>query len=559
MKLRWHSYAVPALIAVLAMIYLTMPFTSKPQGDLDVAAFGSLPASYAGRFKPLDTVARTSLMTISGRQSVRTEERKIDATTWLLELIAQPEQAADRVIFRVDHPDLRATLHLPESRRYSFRQVTEMRDELQRQTQLARMVPSDQQSLFHRKTIQLSNQVNLYQMLGGLFSVNPIPSSEPTADWLPLGTFGRPPDTELQRNIVSGYHAAFDAFRNHDARGFNRVVADLHTAVNAASSTIHRRAEHEALFNRTEVFQRAIVLYLFAAIALIVSWLRWRTPLTRAATLLLLVTLLVHTIGIIVRVYLSGRPPVTNLYSSALFIGWGMVLLGIILEHFFRSGTGILTAAVSGFLTLMVARGLSVSSSGDSMAVLQAVLDTNFWLATHVIIITFGYASTYLAGLLGATYVLRGTLTRSLSKKEAKRLGQMIYGIVCFATLFSFVGTILGGIWADQSWGRFWGWDPKENGALIIVLWNALILHARWGGLIKGRGLAVLAIAGNIVTSWSWFGVNMLGRGLHSYGFIDSAAFWITIFIISQLALMALGALPIRMWRSFSKPVATER
>ena len=91
-------------------------------------------------------------------------------------------------------------------------------------------------------------------------------------------------------------------------------------------------------------------------------------------------------------------------------------------------------------------------------------------------------------------------------------MGQMIYGVVCFATLLSFVGTVLGGIWADQSWGRFWGWDPKENGALLIVIWNALILHARWGGLVKQRGMAVLAVVGNMVTGWSWFGTNQLRR-----------------------------------------------
>ena len=101
--------------------------------------------------------------------------------------------------------------------------------------------------------------------------------------------------------------------------------------------------------------------------------------------------------------------------------------------------------------------------------------------------------------------------------------------------LFSFVGTVLGGIWADQSWGRFWGWDPKENGALIIVLWNALILHLRWGGMIRERGLVVCAIGGNIVTSWSWFGVNMLGIGLHSYGFTD-AAFKCLMFFVAQPA-----------------------
>jgi len=114
----------------------------------------------------------------------------------------------------------------------------------------------------------------------------------------------------------------------------------------------------------------------------------------------------------------------------------------------------------------------------------------------------------------------------------------------------SFVGTVLGGIWADQSWGRFWGWDPKENGALIIVLWNALILHARWGGVVRQRGVAVLAITGNIVTAWSWFGVNLLGVGLHSYGFLSSTQDWLLLFATSQLALVGLGSLPIRLWRS---------
>jgi len=137
----------------------------------------------------------------------------------------------------------------------------------------------------------------------------------------------------------------------------------------------------------------------------------------------------------------------------------------------------------------------------------------------------------------------RGELGKSLAK--------MIYGIICFATLFSFVGTVLGGIWADQSWGRFWGWDPKENGALIIVLWNALILHARWGGMVRERGLVNLALVGNIVTSWSWFGVNMLGIGLHSYGFLDAAFLWLMMFVVSQLLLIGLGLLPARYWASF--------
>ena len=120
----------------------------------------------------------------------------------------------------------------------------------------------------------------------------------------------------------------------------------------------------------------------------------------------------------------------------------------------------------------------------------------------------------------------------------------MIFGITCFSLFFSLVGTVLGGIWADQSWGRFWGWDAKENGALLIVIWNAIILHARWAGIAKVRGLSALAIFGNVVTAWSYFGTNMLGVGLHSYGFMDKAFVPLMAFIGSQLAIIGLAYLP---------------
>jgi hypothetical protein len=198
-----------------------------------------------------------------------------------------------------------------------------------------------------------------------------------------------------------------------------------------------------------------------------------------------------------------------------------------------RNGIGAVAAAGMGFITLVIAQNLAVD--GDTMEMMRAVLDTNFWLATHVVAVTTGYASTFVAGFLALIYILRGVFTKTLDEATGKSLARMVYGIVCFATLFSFVGTVLGGIWADQSWGRFWGWDPKENGALIIVLWNAMILHMRWGGMIRERGLIVCAIGGNIVTSWSWFGVNMLGIGLHSYGFTDAAFKWLSLFVASQI------------------------
>jgi ABC-type transport system involved in cytochrome c biogenesis permease subunit len=255
---------------------------------------------------------------------------------------------------------------------------------------------------------------------------------------------------------------------------------------------------------------------------------------------------------------------VTNLYSSALFIGWGAVLMGLVYEMIFGrkvgkaslAGIGNLMASVAGFGTLLIAHLLlsftstTAADKGDTMAVMQAVLDTQFWLATHVVCVTLGYATTIVAGLFGLIYILRGVVTPSLTPEAGKELTRMTYGTICFAIFFSFVGTVLGGLWADDSWGRFWGWDPKENGALIIVLWNALVLHARWGGLVKDRGMALLAVFGNIVVSWSWFGVNQLQIGLHSYGFTEGVLLCMLWFFASQVAVMLLGMLPARLWRS---------
>ena len=154
-----------------------------------------------------------------------------------------------------------------------------------------------------------------------------------------------------------------------------------------------------------------------------------------------------------------------------------------------------------------------------------------------------------------ATGVLAiGGMASPMSAGIRRTIYRMIYGTVCSAMFFSFWGTVLGGLWADDSWGRFWGWDPKENGALIIVIWNALILHARWDGMVKERGFALLAVAGNIVTAWSWFGVNELGVGLHSYGFTDGVLFRLGMFALSQLAVIMIGVLiPRRLWWSYSR------
>jgi ABC-type transport system involved in cytochrome c biogenesis permease subunit len=333
---------------------------------------------------------------------------------------------------------------------------------------------------------------------------------------------------------------------------FNAALKDYVSTLIPMQAKALAKAQAEVFFNQMEPFYNAMVIYVLAGLLAIFSWFNLSETLRRCSVWLIGLAFLIHTTGLIYRMILEGRPPVTNLYSAAIFVGWGACLLGLILEKFHKNGIGAVVSAGIGFITLIIAHHLALE--GDTMEMMRAVLDTNFWLATHVVAVTTGYASTFVAGFLGLIYIVRGVFTKTLDEATRKSLARMIYAIVCFATLFSFVGTVLGGIWADQSWGRFWGWDPKENGALIIVLWNALILHLRWGGMIRERGVAVCAVGGNIVTSWSFFGVNMLGIGLHSYGFTEAAFKWLLLFVVSQLGFIILGLLPARMWKSFQRP-----
>ncbi|MBX3734581.1 MAG: cytochrome c biogenesis protein CcsA [Verrucomicrobiae bacterium] len=339
-----------------------------------------------------------------------------------------------------------------------------------------------------------------------------------------------------------------DTFRAGDAAGFNTAVEGYNRSMGPDLAADVRKGRQEFFFNQMAPFYDAMVIYVAAFLFALFYWFQFAEWSRRTAFALVGLAFAIHTVGLIYRMVLEGRPPVTNLYSSAIFIGWGSVLLGMVLERFWRNAIGLVVGSVLGFVTLIIAHNLALG--GDTMVMLQAVLDTNFWLATHVVIVTLGYASTYVAGFLAIVYILRGVFTRGLDAATGRALSRMVYGIICFATLFSFIGTILGGIWADQSWGRFWGWDPKENGALIIVLWNALLLHARWGGLVRDRGLMTLTVGGNIVTSWSWFGTNMLGIGLHAYGFMSGAFLWLGAFVLSQLAIIGLGMLPLDYWRS---------
>ncbi len=416
---------------------------------------------------------------------------------------------------------------------------------------------------------QLAKDPNAGQMYP--LVIPPFRADQKHEDWTSLGQALIDSIRDEQIGQPIKYLATMaSAYAQDRPTEFNNAVASYREWLDQKGFAAQiKKGNEEFFYNDTKSFLHAIIIYIAGFVLAGAGLLTMSAApalsesLRRSSFWLLILGGAVHTFGLIFRMYLESRPPVTNLYSSAVFIGWGAMVLGIFLERIYKLGIGSLMGSLVGFITLFIAHNLALG--GDTMEMMRAVLDTNFWLATHVVTITLGYSATFAAGFLALVYIFLGLFTPLLGKlpvtktggtarpqlEVGKSLAKMVYAIVCFATLFSFIGTVLGGIWADQSWGRFWGWDPKENGALLIVLWNAVLLHARWGGLVRDRGLMTLAVFGNVITAFSWFGVNMLGIGLHSYGFMDAAFRWLVLFIGTQLIVIALGMLPLKFWRSF--------
>ena len=582
-----------------------------PKNDLDLAKFGKLPVLVGGRVKPLDTVARNSLLIIHGKQELRLHGgRSLSAIGWLTDVLFNAPVADQYPVFLIQNDEVLGLFGWQQSQRkyFSFAEFSPFLKQIEEQGDQADKLEAVQRSAYQSAILNLRNGLTLYQRLknsvqlestanyaaelktyaenvpnaakaavqaqrGENFDraklndiaeliqkyekisemayVLAVPPLDSGGDWHSVGdSLLHSVATGVIHPVVFDYAEIGDAYRATDRAAFNQHVDQTMTWFAKEQPKAVKRASFEFLFNRLQPFSQSMALYVLAFLLACASWLGWSRTLNRSAFYLLLLALAIHTFGLFSRMYLQERPPVTNLYSSAIFIGWGAVIVSLILERIYRDGIGAACAGAIGFVTLIIAHHLA--GSGDTLEMLQAVLDTNIWLATHVVCITTGYSAMFLAGMLAILYVVRGVFTRSLKKQTADSLARMTYGVVCFATLFSFVGTVLGGIWADQSWGRFWGWDPKENGAVLIVLWCAITLHARWGGFIRQRGLMMMAIFGNIVTSFSWFGVNMLGVGLHSYGFMQKAFPWLLGFMISQLALITIASMPLENWRSFA-------
>jgi len=603
-------WAVSLLLLFWAVSKMVPP---KEKPGLDVRGFGGLPVLAGGRVMPMDSLARVSLSEWNHHGTYsRADKTVIEPTQGLLEIFMMPERADTAKLFEVSNPDMLNLFRSPDAHGgfvlFSFSELKPFFGEIDKQAGLADGTEPDARNPFQRGIIKLRAGLRLYLELKSTIQAEDSPdfgkeiegfghAIQPGMNALRDRGAGKPfSELDFERILVftqryksltqvkyasaipnpqradqnegwqhiseallsairdgrvpeaaTAYGHLIEAYRVNDAAAFNARLRDYQEYLAKVVPEKLARPKLEFAFNQARPFLQAMALYLIVLVFALFSWLLWPKTLSKMAFILLIGAFLIHTAGLVVRMYLQGRPPVTNLYSSAIFVGWASVLLCIILERLYKNGIGSVCGAVIGFVTLLIAHNLQLD--GDTLEMLRAVLDTNGWLATHVVGEALGYSAMFLAGLIGIIYVFRGVFTRSFDEATSRSLGRIMYGVVCFATLFSLVATILGGIWADQSWGRFWGWDPKENGALLIVLWNAIILHARWGGYARERGLALMTVFGNVVTSFSWFGVNMLGVGLHSYGFMDRAFGPLIGFVVSQFAIIGLGLVPLKYWR----------
>lgn len=245
--------------------------------------------------------------------------------------------------------------------------------------------------------------------------------------------------------------------------------------------------------------------------------------------------------AICMRCFILERPPVATLYESVLFITVVICFVCTIAETLFKNQIPTIVSSIVGSIGLFISYRYEMGDGNDTMGNLAAVLNSNFWLATHVTTVTIGYSAGLLASAYAHIYIFAKVFRLPVDKSFYKTILKLIYGAICFCTLFATIGTILGGIWANDSWGRFWGWDPKENGALAIVLWNLIILHGRLGGIFKEFGIVIMSLLGGMVVVASWWGVNQLGVGLHSYGFTDGIVRNLIIFSIIELAVLAIA------------------
>jgi ABC-type transport system involved in cytochrome c biogenesis permease subunit len=317
------------------------------------------------------------------------------------------------------------------------------------------------------------------------------------------------------------------AYREGNSAAWNEEVKALYAHIENNADFSPFRFVLEDYYHLINPYSFAIAFYLLAGMAALALKPRWAGILTLAG-------IAFHLCGIAARIIILDRPPVGTLYESVLFVALICAAAGLWFAHRRAMPSVLFPANIGAAALLFLAP--AILPQGESLEILSAVLNTNFWLGTHVIIITAGYGFCILCALMAHFALMRMAFFKGADIPQ-----HLIHALSIIALLLTTVGTVLGGIWADQSWGRFWGWDPKENGALLIVLWLVWAQHGRLSKHLSPLLYLIALGALNIVVALAWFGVNLLNVGLHSYGFTSGLATGLGLFC--ALEILVLGSL----------------
>ena len=384
----------------------------------------------------------------------------------------------------------------------------------------------------HRELSTIASKLQLQTQYDYAQALKIFPSKNQDEEWLsPWELMDHSKVTDEQKILLDLLENSIVQYMNRLDE--NKYIPEFSNALtNFYPDVSISNLEREVSYNNNDYFTKSMIIYILSIIFLGIGFFAKMNFMYPLSLITMFFGMIIHGYGIIIRMIIMSRPPVTTLYESIIFVSFVLVLISILIEFIKKDYFGLIVGCIGGIILHFI--GLKYASDGDTLGMLVAVLNSNFWLATHVTTITFGYGVSIAAGLMAHLYLVV-LLFKSEKINLLKTIHSKTYILTLVALFFTLFGTILGGIWADQSWGRFWGWDPKENGALLIVMWHLMMLHMRVSGMVGKDGFALGTSLVNIIVALAWFGVNLLSVGLHSYGFTDSIATNLFAFIAFEL------------------------
>jgi cytochrome c-type biogenesis protein CcsB len=509
---------------------------------LDFKQFGLLAIQDGGRRKPVDTFARETLIRITGRSSYTDKAgRQWQPDDFVLSAMLETHDWKIEPLVLISLGELKQRLGLEKTeRRFSFARLVTL-SELQQIANAAHAKKRAEKSLdrVEQEALSVSDRLALlaHVMDGSALLVVPAPKSE-TDPWAEPQDWSKYYSQSQFDSAQNELKDAATAYADADGFKFSRASNELRQSLRALSPSVYpqdRQLQLEYFYNHFEPFYRAIWFYGIAFLILLIANLRGRgTILRNIGVTIGLIALLLHASGIVMRCMIAGRPPVTNMYESIIWVSFAVSFFGMIFFARYRTPVYLLAALPVTLTALLLVFQMPIAMPA-SIDPLVPVLRDNFWLTIHVLTITLSYAAFALA--MGFGHIL---LYRYAKNPAGARADQpmhfWLYRVLQLGVILLAAGTILGGVWANYSWGRFWGWDPKETWALIALLCYILTLHGRLAGWWTQFGLVVASVVCFLAVLMAWYGVNfVLGKGLHSYGFGIGGETYVVTFVLLDL------------------------